>query len=254
MKRQGGSTLIIVLIVMVLVIVIGTLAIKSGIIGLKIATNSQVRSLLLENSNSALFNVEDPKQVARQLALDGMFSYFNAADNGNDELVFCYRPSSMNTFYSMDKASVIEQDGKTTKMGITGFCKAGEFSSGRSAVQAQIYLKKNIEENATPFSTSPSGTSLGQADIPIVSNNIGVTVISILPSYVGASDTEVEACFKKTSILENAKTGDCPTSSKTNTDPAKQRCTVEQCFENLDIPYNLQHADYIVGGSPRLKP
>lgn len=251
MKKQNGATLIVVLIILVLVMILGSLAVKSGILGLRISTNSQVRSLLLENSNSALFNVEDPKQIARQLAMDGMFSYFNSADNIDDELVFCYRSSSMNTFYSMDKASVIEKDGKTTKMGITGFCEAGEFSSGRSAVQAQIYMKKNIEENPTPFSTVPKGTSLGQSEVPIVAQNIGVTVISILPSYANATNAQIEACFKKTAILENAKEENCPTSI--NSDVNKKKCTVEQCFDNLSIPYNLQHADYIVGGSPKLK-
>ena len=140
MKKQHGATLIVVLIILVMVALLGTWAVKSSILGLKISTNSQVRSLLLENSDSALFNIEDPNQIARQLALDGMFSYFNSIDNANDELVFCYRSSSMATFYSPDKVSVIDQDGNTTKMGITGFCKAGEFASGRSAIQAQIYL------------------------------------------------------------------------------------------------------------------
>ena len=76
MKKQLGSALIIVLVILVLVTLIGTLAVRSGILGLKLATNSQIQSLLLENSNSALFNLEDPSQVARQLAGDGMYSYF----------------------------------------------------------------------------------------------------------------------------------------------------------------------------------
>lgn len=236
MKKQNGATLMVVLIILVMVMVLGTLAVKSGILGLRISTNSQIRSLLLENSNSALFNIEDPKQIARQLAMDGMFSYFNSADNIDDELVFCYRSSSMNTFYSMDKASVIKKDGNTAKMGITGFCKAGEFSSGRSAVQAQIYLKKNVEENPTPFSTVPTGTSQGQSEVPVVAHNIGVTVISILPSYAGATDAQIENCFKQTAIKKNDTTE-----------------TVEECFDALNIPYNLQHADYVVGGSPKLK-
>lgn len=236
MKKQNGATLIMILIILVVIAFIGTLAVKSSILGLKISTNSQVRSLLLENSNSALFNVEDPNQIARQLALDGMFSYFNSVENIEDELVFCYRPASMSTFYSMDKASVIEQDGKITKMGNTGFCKVGEFSSGRSAIQAQIYLKKNKEPNASPFSTAPSGTSLGQSEVPVVANNIGVTVISILPSYADATDTQIESCFKNTAIKKNEDTQ-----------------TVEECFEALNVPYNLQHADYIVGSSPKLK-
>ena len=46
MKQQQGSTLIIVLIVLVVVTLLGTIAVKTGILGLKIATNSQVNALL----------------------------------------------------------------------------------------------------------------------------------------------------------------------------------------------------------------
>lgn len=237
MNKQSGATLIVVLVMLVLITLVGTWALKSSILTLKISTNSQVRSLLLENSNSALFNIEDPNQVARHLALDGMFSYFNGVQNQDDELIFCYRPSSMFTFYSMDKASVITKDGSTQKMGITGFCKKGEFSSGRSAIQAQVYLKKNVEVGL-PFSSVPIGTSLGGSEVPVVSNNISATVISILPSFAGANTTtdKIEACFKKTAIKKDKDTE-----------------TVEECFQKLNIPYNLQHADYIVGGSPKLK-
>jgi Tfp pilus assembly protein PilX len=63
MKKQQGSALIIVLVILVLVTLIGTLAIRSGILGLKLATNSQVNALLLENSDAALFNVENPNDV-----------------------------------------------------------------------------------------------------------------------------------------------------------------------------------------------
>lgn len=62
MKKQLGSALIIVLVILVLVTLIGTLAVRSGILGLKLATNSQVSALLLENSDSALFNIENPHQ------------------------------------------------------------------------------------------------------------------------------------------------------------------------------------------------
>ena len=55
MKQQQGATLITVLIILVLVTVLGTIAVKTGILGLKIATNSQVNALLLENSDAALF-------------------------------------------------------------------------------------------------------------------------------------------------------------------------------------------------------
>jgi hypothetical protein len=228
MKQQLGSALIIVLIVLVLIVSIGTLAIKTGIFGLKIATNSQIQALLLENSNSALFNLENPNQVARQLAGDGMFSYFNDDANADDELVFCYR-ASQNSFFSMQQASVIDVQGSITKNGVTGFCKANQFATGRSAVLSQVYLRKNIE-NADPFSLVPQGTSLGASlgNLPVVSNNISATVISVLPSFSSATNTAIETCFKK------------------------RAADVSACFEQLKIPFNTQKADYVVGAQPKL--
>ncbi len=115
-RKQQGATLIVVLIILIMVTLLGTLAIKSGILGLKIATNSQVNALLLENSDAALFNIENPAKIEQQLALNGMFAYFNSADNAQDELVFCYKASE-STFFSLQNASAITSDGKTTKIG-----------------------------------------------------------------------------------------------------------------------------------------
>lgn len=226
MKQQQGSTLIIVLIVLVIVTLLGTIAVKTGILGLKIATNSQVNALLLENSDSALFNIENPDQVERQLALDGMFAYFNSSANVDDELVFCYRAAQA-SFYSFSKASAITADGTTTKIGVDGFCKANQFAMGRSAVLSQVYLTKNAT-TSTPFGGAPKGTSLGQSNVPITTNNIGATVISVLPSFAGATTAQIENCFKQ------------------------RASAVGACFEGLNIPYNMQHSDYTVGGQPKL--
>lgn len=226
MRQQQGATLITVLIILVLVTLLGTIAVKSGILGLKIATNSQVNALLMGNSDSALFNIENPDQVARQLALDGMFAYFNSSANTNDELVFCYR-AAQNSFYAFSKASAITPDGSTTKIGVDGYCKANQFAMGRSAVLSQVYLTKNAT-TSTPFGGVPKGTSLGQSNVPVTTNNIGATVISVLPSFAGATSTQIESCFKQ------------------------RASAVGGCFEGLGIPYNMQHSDYTVGGQPKL--
>ena len=232
MKQQKGATLITVLVILIVVTLLGTIAVKMGIVGLKIATNSQVNALLLENSDSALFNIENPDQIERQLALDGMFAYFNSAANADDELVFCYR-AAQNAFYDFSKASAIAADGTTTKIGVDGFCKANQFAMGRSAVLSQVYLTKSSTVSA-PFGSVPKGTSIGQSNVPATSNNIGATVISVLPSFASATSTQIEACFKRPSIK-----------------PATGQ-TVGECFDNLGIPYNMQHSDYTVGGQPKL--
>ena len=226
MKQQKGATLITVLVILIVITLLGTIAVKMGIVGLKIATNSQVNALLLENSDSALFNIENPAEVERQLALDGMFAYFNSAANANDELVFCYRASE-NSFFKLSKASAITEDGSTTKIGVDGFCKANQFAMGRSAVLSQVYLTKSSTVSA-PFGSVPKGTSIGQSNVPATSNNIGATVISVLPSFAGATTTQIENCFKQ------------------------RASAVGACFDGLGIPYNMQHSDYVVGGQPKL--
>ena len=225
MKQQKGATLITVLVILIVITLLGTIAVKMGIVGLKIATNSQVNALLLENSDSALFNIENP-EVERQLALDGMFAYFNSSANANDELVFCYRASE-NSFFKLSKASAITEDGSTTKIGVDGFCKANQFATGRSAVLSQVYLTKSSTTSA-PFSSVPKGTSLGQSNVPVTMHNIGATVISVLPSFAGATTTQIENCFKQ------------------------RASAVGACFDGLGIPYNMQHSDYTVGGQPKL--
>ena len=226
MKQQKGATLITVLVILIVITLLGTIAVKMGIVGLKIATNSQVNALLLENSDSALFNIENPAEVERQLALDGMFAYFNSAANADDELVFCYRASE-NSFFKLSKASAITEDGSTTKIGVDGFCKANQFAMGRSAVLSQVYLTKNAT-TSTPFAGVPKGTSLGQSNVPVTMHNIGATVISVLPSFAGATTTQIENCFKQ------------------------RASAVGACFDGLGIPYNMQHSDYTVGGQPKL--
>ena len=226
MKQQKGATLITVLVILIVITLLGTIAVKMGIVGLKIATNSQVNALVLENSDSALFNIENPAEVERQLALDGMFAYFNWSANANDELVFCYRASE-NSFFKLSKASAITEDGSTTKIGVDGFCKANQFAMGRSAVLSQVYLTKNAT-TSTPFGGVPKGTSLGQSNVPVTMHNIGATVISVLPSFAGATTTQIENCFKQ------------------------RASAVGACFDGLGIPYNMQHSDYTVGGQPKL--
>lgn len=230
MNKQKGSTLIIVLIILVLVTLIGAMAVRTGIFGLRLATNSQIQSLLLESSNAPLFNLEDPSQVERQMAGDGMYSYFDSNNNANDELVFCYR-ASQPQFFSMQNASAITREGSTTKIGVNGFCKADQYATGRSAVLTQVYLKKVVTAaDVDPFSHVSQGTSLGPSlnKMPVVNNSISATVISILPSFSSATDEEIEGCFRQ------------------------RRSQVSQCFTDLNIPFNTQHSDYIVGSQPKL--
>ena len=193
---------------------------------MKIATNSQVSALLLESSDAALFNVENPNEVETQLSGRGMFAYLDLAANADDELVFCYRAQD-SEFFSLAKASAIS-GASTSKMGTTGYCTASDYSTGRSAVLTQVYLTR-IKSNTAPLSTFAIGTSAGQSGLPVTSNSVGATVISVLPSFSGAASDKINDCFKRS------------------------KDAVVECFEDLNVPYNMQRADYTVGGSPTLQ-
>lgn len=81
LNRQKGATLIVVLILLVALTVIGTLAIRQSLVSLNIATNGQAQQLLIQNSDSATFNVENPNNLIRSLARDGMFGFIKGSTN-----------------------------------------------------------------------------------------------------------------------------------------------------------------------------
>jgi hypothetical protein len=91
------------------------------------------------NSDAALFKIEDPAQLMRSMALNGMFGYIGE-DNVGKELVFCFKSGNTDFF---SQSSLISWNGSSITndgLGSTGFCKmeSGFFTSGRSAVITQI--------------------------------------------------------------------------------------------------------------------
>lgn len=222
LQYQQGATLLIILIMVLLMAVLGGWALRSSMGGLKVATHSQIQALLLANSDAALFHIENPSQVARQLAQDGNFSYFDAAEHSQDQLVFCYRANAT-TLLSLHQASVISSGRPNKQRGMQGFCRATDYATARPALLSQIYLEKNTQP-AEPLSQLVQGSSLGQSALPNVSQQISVTVISVLPSFSNIRAEQIEACFQHVAA------------------------TVSACFAQYSVPYNTQHADYRVSG------
>lgn len=95
---QQGATLIVVLILLVVITVLGTLAIRQSMVTLNIATNSQAMQLMLQNADSAFFNVEKQSNIVQALSGSGMFGYIDGATNKDKELVFCYRGADQKSF------------------------------------------------------------------------------------------------------------------------------------------------------------
>ncbi len=105
---------------------VGTLAIRQGMVTLNIATNSQAQQLMLQNSDAAFFNVEIEENIIKSLGTNGMFGYISGAANKDNELVFCYR-GIYTEFFDLNTASMmIWQPGQTaptnSQLGLEGYC------------------------------------------------------------------------------------------------------------------------------------
>ncbi|MFV5311817.1 pilus assembly protein PilX [Acinetobacter schindleri] len=265
-NNQQGATLITILILLVAITIIVSLAIRSSITSLKISTMSQAQQLMLQSSDTALFQIENPENIQKNMAINGMFGYIKGEDNIGKELVFCYKASEPD-FFKLSRASLINWNGTivdSSGLGQNGFCKIdnGFFSSSRKTVMTQVAIKAADMSNAEAFSYMQKGTDPDSAKIdPGQLYTVYATTIfpALAPSSV--SNTSIDNCFKQhfnsipsTKIAEvdidlateKAKpttgTGAQNPTTISNLELAKK--TVSACLNNLGVPAHTQVATY----------
>lgn len=243
--KQEGATLIVVLILLVIITMIGTLAIRSSLTALNIATSSQAQQLLVQNSDSAIFNVEDPDLIERNTAYDGLFGLVKSDANKGKELVFCYRGTA-STFYDFSRVSFMQwvsgTDPNNSELGIDGYCKMDSsnnfFTSGRKAVMTQVSIKVNTDASSNldrAFEHMQRGTDAESAKID-KSEKILVTATSIVPSMSTANDTDINNCFSTHMNQVVIPSGVTPATGMNK--------SVSQCLQDLGVPVNTQIAEY----------
>lgn len=246
--KQEGATLIVVLILLVIITVIGTLAIRSSLTALNIATNSQAQQLLVQNSDSAIFNVENPAYLVRNLAQDGLFGFITIDINKGKELVFCYR-GIQNQFFNMANASVMKWESGTapsnSSFGLDGYCKLDDtgsfFTSGRKAVMTQVAVKVQTDTSSVsvgiedPFQYMQLGTDPESAKIANT-DKVLVTATSIVPMLSTARDSDINDCFAKHMNEVVVPAGVTPAADADK--------SVSQCLQALGVPVNTQITEY----------
>ena len=254
-KNQHGATLIVVLLLLVAITVIGALAIRSSTTQLRVATASQAQQLMLQNSDAALFQLESPSELSRQMALNGMFGFIKAEDDSGKELVFCYKAGDTN-FFDFTKASLISWDGNTvTNTGLSqlGFCKidSGYFSTHRKTVMTQVAIKAADMSEAAAFQHMQTGTDVetAKADPAQLYTVVATTIFPDVGKSVG--NTNIANCFKnhfnaipetKAESLQGEITDDSTDDEKEAIRLAK--LTVSQCLIDLGVPTHTQVARY----------
>lgn len=247
-NKQTGATLVVVLILLVIVTIVGTLAVKSSLTALNIATNSQAQQLLVQNSDSAIFNVENPALFTRNLANDGLFGFIKSDVNKGKELVFCYR-GAQSQFFDLSKASMMMwvsgSKPSNGSFGKAGYCQLGNgldfFSSGRKAVMTQVALKVQLDPSSesagvdNPFEFMQRGTDTESAKIDNA-QRIMVTAVSIVPALTTASEEAINSC-----LAEHMNQVIIPTGVTAEIGFDKN---VSQCLQDLGVPVNTQVTEY----------
>lgn len=244
-NKQIGSALIVILVVVLLLTIIGVMAVRSGIFGLNVATNSQVSRIMDQNNDAALFKLEDSSQFAEFLVGTGLFGYPKMDTNRDKELVICYRGSSTE-FYQFYRASLAytEQVGADTKVFVediggsarSGFCQISEdkadFVSGRAAAMTQIAVRVSGSAGTDndPFAFYQEGTDAetGKLDEAV---RLIITSTTVMPVLSSADNDVINACMKGISYLDASVDAE----------------TVSECLSKNSVPFKTQVSEYSLG-------
>ena len=247
-QYQKGATLIVVLFVLIFMVLIGTLAVKQSLVGLNVATNSQVQSLMRQTADAVFFSLERDNQNStifqKNLSSLGLFGMVKSDAFLNKELVFCYRPKTQNQVFNIQNASIIYPTGtddiNNSELGTSGFCKytSNDYSSGRDFMISQVAVKKSSLSTDVPFKFYPLGTDASTVQLDQV-QPVQIIVTTIIPGAASGSgtgwasfDTQINNCFKNHINDKSTKYPD--------------QTTVAECFSDLGVPYSQQVMDYAV--------
>lgn len=233
MKQQQGATMIIVLVVLLLIAVAGTVALRSGMFGMRLSSNTQAGNLLINSNDSALTKFEgmDKSEVEENFAQGGMYNYLLNPANATKEMVFCYNAKDANTF-AYSKAAIINEGNTPDRVG--NFCTTDKAASGRNAVITQVHMRRNTADDrvAEGYTTS--------SGMPTIENNIGLSLssISVMPTFTNTTITseQINNCLKLTAFE------DTPT---TNTNA--------KCLQALGVAYEVQSVDFESGNRIKIQ-
>lgn len=247
-QYQKGATLIVVLFVLIFMVLIGTLAVKQSLVGLNVATNSQVQSLMRQTADAVFFSLERDNQNSaifqKNLSSLGLFGMVKSDAFLNKELVFCYRPKTQNQVFNIQNASIIYPTGtddiNNSELGTSGFCKytSNDYSSGRDFMISQVAVKKSSLSTDVPFKFYPLGTDASTVQLDQV-QPVQIIVTTIIPGAASGSgtgwasfNTQINNCFENHINDKSTKYPD--------------QTTVAECFSDLGVPYSQQVMDYAV--------
>lgn len=242
--NEQGSTIIVVMVVVILLTIIGAMAMRGGMFGLRIATNSQANNIMDQNNDASFYYIENLDFIKSQLVGTGLLGFPKMESNRNKELVLCYRGSS-SKFYQLGKASLIysELDGTTEKVKLEhiggsskmGFCQTNDskadYVSGRGAAMTQIAVRVAGYPEDEPFAHYQIGTDVENAKLEDTLRVV-ITSTTVMPTLSSTKDKTINMCMQNLSYID---------------DSSSDLQTVSECLSSASVPYKTQVAEYNLG-------
>ena len=253
--NQQGSTLIVVLALLVLITLIGTVAMKSSLVSLNVATNSQAQQIMTQSSDSAMFALQDPAQFKRYQMGNGVLGYMRTDANKEKELVFCLR-NNATRFFDLNQASVIYWPSGSAKpvnneLGLDGYCdmsQANSYTSGRKAVMTQVAVRYTSTPTK-PFEFYQRGTDLETAKLEETERLI-VHSTSIMPSLANsATNAQINGCLSQHLNLAIEPVDAYVDDQDEDQIEAnkKGKVSVSKCLSDLNVPHTTHVTEYTLG-------
>lgn len=260
MKQQRGATLIVVLILLLLISIVGVYAIRQSIFSLKLATNAQVQTLLMQTSDVALDHLEKNFKAneARNLASTPVGQVLLDGNQGK-ELQFCFKPTQVGEqagqglFFDLAEFRVVERLNLEEKTGVSQ-ARSGDiaavcdpesmFSISRKALVTQVAVVSpddpTVEMNR--FDLAARNSDLKETNVE--TKRVRVTVTSFAPALASGADIDdINTCLQHrmmddTLLNNRADAALNPSQVKVE--------TVHECLNQLGVPLNTQVAEYVV--------
>lgn len=224
--NQVGAALIVVLMIIVLITMIGLWAIRSGISSLKIFSNQQVTTLLLQNTDATFLSFQNPSKVNNYAEVNGIVGFFRNPVNQDRELVLCFTDDDS---FNLENAAWLDSQENFQKLSsLGGPCDEQSNSDGRAQVLTQVNMRRVASANNEPFADFARGTDVLTAKIES-SLRLEMQVVSVMKGFVSNADDlfdKEQGCLYK------------------RMDAKVDQVGLVKCLQDKGIVHNAQVAQY----------
>lgn len=235
--KQQGAALIAVLLILVVVTLLGISAMRMGLTGLTVATNSQISSLLFQAADKGMSDMQNAirnggtntADISIAMSAVGLVSALKGAD-----VAYCVIPSTTATVSS----------GTNTVQGLkAGACDTAvdtNFLNARGITITQVNYQRRPAQDSDTNSGVTTVTGIGTASNPTPADILILTSTSVMPKLGAASLDTVQKCL--------SGTGSYMTSGMMSDDAADASVpTITDCLTDKGAVFTTHQDEFKIG-------